>query len=309
MQMNDGIHLKDNLYAIIIGVTEYDNHKTSNILGAVNDARSLYYFLVYEWGVEPTHIICFPENIEHLEKNKGRVLYKDVKNAIDTMCSSLTEENHLLFFFSGHGLLGEGKGKSYLSFTDSIMDEHGKVGSVLSLHYLNNAMLRCRAKVKVRFFDCCNSGESFGSLEDYLRPQKFSEDQLPEEAAVLPYDRDKKRNPLALSEDFYQKLMMNQKGWITFCACNINEESESGIYGGETEQRGLFSYYLLKCLQDMARQEAPCYIEDLKVCLYRALLDDYENKPLIYKPILGYEWRTPQHMQYQCSISGNLRIN
>ncbi len=299
---NNCPRLKDNLYAIIIGVEKYLDTEFVNIPAAANDARCLYDFLVNKWNLDAKHIICPSRD------NNGKVLYDEAKKAIDTMKNKLHEEDKLLFFFSGHGIIGDGKGLSYMTFTDSQKNDKGEMDNVISLYYLNKAMMKCKAQIKVRLFDCCHSGESFSDLEDYLRPDAIPEHLYPEavESADIPLS--KELSP-AMKEEFYKDIMKNKASWATFCSCNIDEVSEAAKYKGNNEQRSLFSNYLVKYLEKTSALKTPCYIEDMKIYIYREMLEDYRKKKWLFSLSGGIHHRKPQHMVYQCSLSGNLQVN
>ncbi len=299
--------LKQNLKAIIIGVTNYPNPNRNNLHGTGNDAQCLADFLKNEWKV--------PEENIHLLKET--VHYQDALHTIEEICTTMESHEHLLFFYAGHGIIGDGaiKGKTYLTFSDisfKYIDGNPNIENVIPLKYLNDLFLKCKAKIKVRIFDCCHSGEGFSSLEDYFK--KASQVEVPSARGLSDPLQDGRELEVSsrdlnaadmeekgLSTELYNDLMTNQTGWVTFCSCNVNETSEEWVYEDGDRIRGLFSYYFIKGLQNKSfrQDDGPFYIEDLKMYVYRSMLDDYYKKPY---------HRKPQHMQYQCSLSGNLLL-
>lgn len=322
MNRNDStqisINLKENLTAIIIGISEYpgsgdENDHSKDLPGAQNDALILADFLITKWEI--------PERQIHLLT--GNVTQKEVSACIRTVCNSLQGKDNLLFYFSGHCSLGKGKGKgkSYMIFSNTHTSDGINYSNVLSLYFINQTLLKCKARIKLRIFDCCHSGENFNSLEEYFHPDESAE-FFGTSRGLLDFFKKKKKDtsetnsvsfkeepqPFVMTEELRNELIQNQKGWVTFCSCDLNETSEE--FGTSRENmRGLFSTYLIKGLQgDAIRSEdGILYIEDLKLYIYQSMLDDYYRMPYFLTE-KGHQPRKPQHMQYQCSLSGNLIV-
>lgn len=311
-------NLKQGLKAIIIGTSDY-KYIRPKLPGVANDIKCLADFLIYGWNIKEEDIVYLSD-----------VTCAEALEAIENVCENMKPEEHLLFYFAGHCTLGEGDGKCYLAFYDTDLnpkenapdknrtEEDYYIKNVISLNYLNKLFLKCQAGIKIRVFDCCHSGESFSSLEEYFNKDKekdeatsrgfgfFSKREAEAAEAEAENTAAEMLTENAMSAPIYNELMQNQKGWVTFCSCNIEETSQEARMGKNRQRRGLFSYFFTKGLMEALNdKDEPFYIEDLKVYTYQNLLEYYYENPMYDEDgSLMY-----QHMQYQCSLSGNLTVN
>lgn len=250
------------LHAIIIGINEYEMDNGERDLKCPrNDAIALARFLYDEWNVSTSNIHLF---VEHTTGDYLRA-------AIETICESMTENDNLLFYFSGHGM--EMDGHSYLVTTDAAFLP--KIGAVnfISLSWLNKIIKKCKANVKVRIFDACQCGERFGKV---IKAGQEPEGLLTEK----------------MTRGMMDEFLGRGNNWITFCSCNIDEYSfELPALG-----HGIFTYFLLEGLKGGAKYgRKKLQIEDLKqyIC---------ENVLKASVEYLG----TAQTPQYQCEMQVNV---
>ncbi|MBQ0000921.1 MAG: caspase family protein [Clostridiales bacterium] len=326
--------LRKDLKAIIIGVSRYkyltdkDGIENANIPNASNDAHALDNFLRFNWHMPAGDILFLPEEmscVEAVEKITG-------------FLAGLEPKDHLLFYYSGHGVVGDhivkdangtvkaGGGKAYITFNDTrVNEENGKLiaENVLPLSHLNQLFQECKAEIKLRFFDCCHCGESFVNLKNapaqpvtralkqspvttrptarglstlveklYSEPKGMSPEQLNEEYAK-ELDAVWRRHSLLtgiMHPNMCKEILEVEKGWVTICACGLDERAYL-TRDWLARRRGLFSYYLVKGLgKYTSNEDETFYIEDLKLYIYDNVLKANER----------------QHVQYQCSLSGNL---
>ncbi|MBQ0000048.1 MAG: caspase family protein [Clostridiales bacterium] len=321
------INLKKNLKAIVIGVHYYRFFsQDSQLAGAENDAREVRKFLLNEWQI-PDENIVFPGKY-------GSVDYAEAEDAIIKTLDGMKEDENLLLYYAGHCEMGQNsqKGLCFLTFSDTKMNtKTEELHNVLALNVLNEKLRECKAKVKVRVFDCCHSGERFSDLSDYLAQKQDVKvgglvgaraltPAAPEESAGVP--NGPSFTSRSLEEGMYKEMMRNEKGWVTFTGCNINETSNEvnrNHHRYPYNYRGIFTYCFLEGLSGAAkRDDGPLYIEDLKLYTYDAVLREVDYWNEVYRREY-YEERLDlrygpyepmvQHMQYQCSISGNITVD
>ncbi len=315
-----GTYLPDHLKAILISVSEYPNLPNHDLLGPDSDANTLAYFLYSNWKVSEKNILQLRSN----------VTYSTAKKQLEDFFNSMEEQDHLLFYYRGHGLVGNGIGKSYMSFSDSAFvtsDGKRQLKNVLSFHYLNRLMLNCKASIKLRIFDCCHSGERLNNLDPYLRPNIYVEGvnsdivQMPEFPEIDFKEHDTHPNSIrVMNKDLFQEIMLNQSGWVTFCACNVDEIAWELTYPGNEfcgtspYGEGLFSKFFMESMYHFQRhpENGPYYIEDLKTEINKMMQNYIEKYNKEKQGAASDDADGPkklvQHMQYQCSLSGNLRI-
>ncbi len=177
--------LSANLYAIVIGINEYNLGAGANdLMFAANDAKEIVSFLNSEWQVPDYNIV------EFVSKGKYCEIISEIKN----LCESIGENDNLLFFFSGHGL--EYQGHSYLVVTDTDIDLQNNITNAISLEELNEIIKNCKANLKIRFFDACHCGESFSK-----------------DVSIIS----------KMTDVMKKQLLGSGNGWITFCSCDIDE--------------------------------------------------------------------------------------
>jgi WD40 repeat protein len=140
---------KSRYYALLIGISEYQDDNISDLENPVKDAQSLYDVLLSKYNFEK-------ENISFL-KNPTQ---KDIFIALENLGRTLTSNDNLLIFYAGHGY----------------WDTKGKVGYWLpsdasrntSVNWFSNSTLRdfigsIQAKHTILIADACFSGAIFKS--------------------------------------------------------------------------------------------------------------------------------------------------
>lgn len=98
-------------YALLIGVSDYQDERVPDLPACVNDAQSLKNVLL-----DPMHGMFLPENVTLLLNEK--VTGKEVVDALDKISRKAGKDDLVIVFFSGHGAVDE-RGRSYWVMHDT----------------------------------------------------------------------------------------------------------------------------------------------------------------------------------------------
>lgn len=139
------------MYAVLAAVGDYQDMDIVDLPAYQLDLSFMVKALTQGLRMDPDHIRVLGE--------KGKVTVREFAIALKNFSELLTEEDTLIFYFSGHGI------RSGLAFSDAIL----QLESVLT--YVN--AIHCKSKLII--LDCCYSG-GFGiegpkqlSIEDTIR--------------------------------------------------------------------------------------------------------------------------------------------
>lgn len=136
------------IYAVIVGVSNYENDYLNLDLNYCDDdARSFYNLLIYS-GVEEKNIALLVD----YKAKKQNIIKK-----LDQVFSLADSDDEVIFFFSGHG----GKG-SFIPY-----NYNGSDSTILEHKEIKASFKSCKANKKLCFADACFSGS-------IKRPQKKS---------------------------------------------------------------------------------------------------------------------------------------
>lgn len=130
-----------NLYALLIGVGDYEKLNISNLASYRMDLTLIGAGIM-------TGLKCPRENIRILAgiENNGTVLVTDLAKAIIGFRDSLTSEDTFIFYFSGHGS------------KDRVLLSDGQLELQSIVDFIDNLP----AKNKLVILDCCNAGGFIG---------------------------------------------------------------------------------------------------------------------------------------------------
>jgi len=137
-------------YALIIGISEYENLPGNDLKFPVSDAQAIYRSLISkEAGGFP------PENV-HLLLGR-RATRENIRLEIEEWLPAIARpEDRVVVYFAGHGYVSRGKG--YLAPWDTNLELLESTGYPMQTlgSILNN---RVKAKWKALFIDACHSGK------------------------------------------------------------------------------------------------------------------------------------------------------
>ena len=212
-QDNNGI-VKGDIYALIIGVSDYADDNISDLNFAHKDAEVFAEYLSSEAGGSVPN-----DNIKLLTNGKATI--SNIYAAMAWLENQVKKDDLVYFYFSGHGDLE--KGLYQLGFllahdTPNLNYKNNAV-RVEDVNILANNLSVLKDVAVVMVTDACHSGKLSGS--DNVRSTTLGD-----------------------------RLTKVQEGEVRIASCESDQESkESPAWGGG---RGAFSYYFIKGLQGLA---------------------------------------------------------
>jgi tetratricopeptide (TPR) repeat protein len=156
-------------HALVVGI-DYQSLNTpllGKLNNAVNDADSIHKILVKYFGYTDDHITFLKG------ENATKHAITDVFDKW-SYSTSVGPDDSVLFYFSGHGFLGEKDQKLYL-IPDNLTLEGEKpdLSSCIDVQScMNDINQRCPAKHKLFILDCCYSGMAASQLLDNVAEEQ-----------------------------------------------------------------------------------------------------------------------------------------
>ncbi len=197
-----------NRWAVVIGVATYDSDNITNLHCSQNDAGVLAATLEKQLGFEPERVRVFHDDTDS-KPHRSTILeaLADLKDG-----GEVTAEDLVVFFFSGHGLMGD-DGKDYLLPSDCAPQDLTETGLRVELVADRLEQLKCNNVVML--LDACR--------EHVLEGGK-SVARIGENAARA----------------------VRKKGIVTFFSCDAKRRS----YEIAELMHGTFTYCLLDAIKD-----------------------------------------------------------
>lgn len=134
--------------ALLIGVPRYERKDISDLEYCSNDVLGMSDVLFDSLGVTPNMITSIGEDKDELTTRK-QILRK-----LKLLINQVTEEETLLFYFSGHGYSVEKE--NFLISSDTELDLIEETS--ISLEYVFNKIKNAKSKIKFIIIDSCHSG-------------------------------------------------------------------------------------------------------------------------------------------------------
>jgi len=205
------------LWAVLIGVENYKDQRIADLRYTVDDAKTLYAALTAPQygGFDKQNVKLLTDDAlnENLKPTRRNIL-----SIIKTWLMQTQPEDTVLFYYSGHGILGR-DGKSYLTPIDAELNllEDSAVSLDRVNEILDNRDL-VRAKKVIVILDSCHSGarvgaKAAGDLGQILSP-----------------------------------AFTKAEGRVTLASCSADEQS----YEDPNKKHGVFTYYLTQALKGEA---------------------------------------------------------
>ncbi len=214
-QKPDAINGKGKIYALIIGISDYENIGDLNY--ADEDAQDFYDFLVKEsdLGVDSNNVRLLL-NKNATSANVGKELLK-LKNRME-------EGSNFFFYFAGHGD-ANGEAQAFLLASDLPPVEDPSLyafgGGVIHVYFIKDEIRKIITEKKTNVIlvtDACRTNELAGSKEG--------------------------------TKAYVNKIMEQNSGEIQFISCAADEKSEESDSWGQG--RGVFSYFFMNGLRGLA---------------------------------------------------------
>jgi hypothetical protein len=221
-------------WALVVGVSSYQDSRIPNLRYASSDAESFY-----GWLVSPNGGRYAPSNIKLLVNEKATSI--NIKNALYEWLKNALEEDIVTIYFAGHGSSDSPDSLHNLYFL-SYDTEYTNIASTgFPMWDIETAIKRfIKAKKVIVIADACHSG-GIGQAFDVARRTNMSI----------------KVSPISLG---FQHLSQIGDGICVISASAENQFSqESQQWGGG---RGVFTHFLLKGLEGEAD-----YNQDKRVTL------------------------------------------
>ncbi len=238
--------------ALIIGISKYDhNNKFRDLEFCENDANEVYNILK-DQGYD------IPANARLV----GREEWSKMRDEIIKFFTdrTLKPEDTLFFYFSGHGYLDRGTGRTYLS-TSEIHPERPQSRAIPFDELITYLNLSCSKRI-MAVLDCCYSGaleihgDGKGAEDEYMKAEKG------EEIASLA------NTSMARTVEL---LIQSEQGKCVL-ASSLEEERSFRM---KDQSHDLFTYFLIQGLKGANGESV-----DINGYVTPELLGSYVNKKI-----------------------------
>lgn len=260
------------VYALIIGISDYDNITDLNY--ADDDAMDFYNYLVKEsnLGIDSNDVKLLI-NKKATSANVGKELLK-LKNRME-------EGSTFFIYFAGHGD-ANGEAQAFLLASDLPKIEDPSLyafnGGVIHVYFLKDEIRKIIAEKKANVIlvtDACRTNELAGSSEG--------------------------------AKTYTNKIMESNNGEIQFISCAADEKSEESKNFGQG--RGIFSFFFtngLRGLADTRPQDGKVTVRELFDYVQRSVEDATAVTDEIIISETGKTYR--QSPQYCCTEKQNTTL-
>ena len=204
-------------YALIIGISEYQDSAIRDLEYADDDARAIYEFL----ASPAAGMNGIPrENMRLLVDEQADIL--SIKDALAELQSRADEDDVVIFYLAAHGVTDPRNGYFILAHNTL---HNQLVSRGLPMNEITESLGRTEAHMKIAFVDACHAG---GMGERTSRAVD---------------------NNIA-NELFVESMRSSPGGWVTFTAAEGAQESAEGEeWGGG---HGVFTWFLLEGMRGLA---------------------------------------------------------
>jgi hypothetical protein len=140
---------KPQIYALVVGISKYQDAQIGNLSFAKKDALEFYEFLKSNAGGAISEV-----NISLLTDEKAT--RSEVLKSLRNITLRSTSEDMVIFYFSGHGIQDSHEKAGYLLSYDT--ERNNEPGSAIGMNEITNRLEPDDAKVKVSYIDACHAG-------------------------------------------------------------------------------------------------------------------------------------------------------
>lgn len=217
------LQLRGNRWAVIVGVSAYEDGAIPSLRFADRDAQAFYDFLVSEragaGGFDP-------ENVRLLLNEDAS--YRNIRSALFTFLKNATPDDQVIIYFAGHGAPDPQRLQNlYLLTADT--DLADIAGTAFPMDDVNRAVQALYARDVLVITDACHSAGVGGQVAT----RDISVNQI--------------------NTAFLQQLNSSSGGIAIFTASGANQLSQEGEQWGGGH--GVFTYHLLEALNGAADED------------------------------------------------------
>lgn len=192
------------LVLLSVGISDYLSNRLSKLPKTVSDAKDIYKLFSQLSGTNFSH-----------EKSISQVNISSIQfiTLLDSICSSLNEDDIFILYFSGHGSLTNNE--LYLYFEDA--SSNNQFRGTISFSSMKQILCNIGNSV-ICIFDCCHSGASVkGSISpDALNKSNLSIIASSSAYSSTPSSEDEKSNsPFTSQLITYIRSIYNSSGKVT----------------------------------------------------------------------------------------------
>jgi len=221
---NSSVSVRSNLWAVIIGISDYKDTQIPSLRYANKDAKAFY-----NWVISPSGGKYAPSRVKLLLNREATT--KNIKTALFEWLKQALEEDTITFFFAGHGSPESPDSSNNLYLLPYDTEYNSIATSAFPMWDIETALKRfIKAKKVVVIADACHSG-GVGQSFDIARRS----------------NRSIKVNPI---NSGLQNLSQIGDGVCVISASDDKQFSQEGKQWGGGH--GVFTYYLLNGLKGEA---------------------------------------------------------
>ncbi len=192
-------------WAVLVGVNQYIDPSIANLSVCVDDVTAIQEQLAGRYQLARLLTDAKPEHLPTRSNIMGE---------LSTVAQAASEDDLLLFYFSGHGMARDGE--SYLLAHDTRLAalKH----TAVAMRDVREIIEQSPAHAKVIILDACHSGASIGKAEPTMTPE------------------------------FIRRVFEEAEGMAVLASCKENQQS----WECPEQRRSVFTYYLLEALSGKA---------------------------------------------------------
>lgn len=192
-------------WAALVGINAYDDPYITDLSVCVNDVSAVHRTLSPEYAVA---------RLLTDSSSNGIPTRSQILGALSSMAQNASEDDLLVFYFSGHGMAKDGE--SYLLPSDASLSalKH----TAIAMRDIHELMEQSNARTKVLILDACHSGASLGKAAS------------------------------TMTSAFMQRVFSSAEGMAVLASCKQGQLS----WEWREERRSVFTYYLLQALEGKA---------------------------------------------------------
>jgi len=238
-------------WAVVIGVSDYQDPNISDLDGAATDAWTFYHYLTNPNGAR------IPTSHAQLLLNQDATRAR-IEGAIGQL--NHCPQDQITLYFAGHGTPeADRPDNTFLLAHDS--DPTNLVGTAIAMQKLPE-FLRWRvgeASQLLMVVDACHAGDIELTQTRGVKLRPVKSDKGPEELAVSAEEATAAAGRIKNLNSALEKISSGQRSWATLSAAagdQLAEETRRCDLQGQPYDGGLFTCHLLNALAGAADQDA-----------------------------------------------------